>query len=181
MSNLTYSNWQEFVAELIESHKKHSCSTRDPIWMVQEKKIIHGMDADYASDSNWNYDGSLFDTVVDLFDSLDGAERHKINEYCLAEYDELFPELDDSIQCEVMEEMATELKCDWYEVHHVQEWVNVQAFLTRHDADRYIKRQSHNHGELRVYVESTWRSPQLRDVIQAILDGELKLVKGGES
>ena len=55
------------------------------------------------------------------------------------------------------------------------------GILTRHDADRYIKRQSHNHGELRVYVESTWRSPQLRGVIQAILDGELKLVKGGES
>ena len=127
MSNLTYSNWQEFVAELIESHKNIVAlpETRSG-WF--KRKIIHGMDADYASDSNWNYDGSLFDTVVDLFDSLDAAERHKINEYCLTEYDELFPELDDYIQCEVMEEMATELKCDWYEVHHVQEWVNVQAF-----------------------------------------------------
>ena len=42
------------------------------------------------------------------------------------------------------------------------------------------QRKGHNYKELRVYVESLWRSPQLCDLMQAILDGELKLVKAEE-
>lgn len=185
MSNFTYALWQDFVAELIESHEKHNCSTANPIWIVQERRVIHGMDSGYADESNWVTDGgdSIYKTAQELFEDLDAAGRHEVNGFCLKNHDLLFDDLDgdESAQDECLEEFASKLNYDWSKVYYVEEWVNIQAFLTRQDADRYIKRQAHHHGELRVYVESLWRSPQLKNLVEAILDGELKLVKGGEA
>ncbi|MDM1021637.1 hypothetical protein QSV37_15190 [Acinetobacter sp. VNK23] len=179
MSKFTYASWQDFVAELIESHEKHYCSTREPVWMVQEKQTIYGMDPDYVDDYKWVDDGEVFfDTPQELFDGQDGQTKHKINEISINEHEELFTDIDESTQCDVLESAAESLGRNWSKVHYVENWVNVQAFLTRHDADRFIKRQGHNYKELRVYVESLWRSPQLGNLVQAILDGELKLVKG---
>ena len=185
MSDFTYASWQEFVAELIESQEKHNCSTAYPIWMVQEKRVIHGMDSGYADEFNWITDGgdSIYKTSQELFENLDASGRHEINEFFLKNYDLLFDDLDGDAhaQDECLEEFAEKFNYDWVKAYFVEEWINIQAFLTRQDADRYIKRQSHNHGELRVYVESLWRSPHLKNLVQAILDGELKLIKGGES
>ncbi|HIN56140.1 MAG TPA: hypothetical protein EYM92_04185 [Acinetobacter pittii] len=179
MSNLTYANWQEFVAELIESHEKHCCSTRDPIWMVQEKTKVFGLDSDYSDEYKWIDDDSEYSSALDLFNDQSAHVKHEINGFALDDKDELFEELSDEDQEEVLDLVAANLNYNWSKVYYKEEWVSIQTFLTRHDADRFIVRQGHNYGELRVYVESTWRSPQLRDVIQAILDGELKLVKGG--
>ncbi|WP_168389485.1 hypothetical protein [Acinetobacter indicus] len=182
MSNLTYTSWQNLISELIESHKKHNCSTANPIWMVQEKKITYGMDSGYADESKWIIDGDYeYVSAQELFDGLDAAVKHEVNGYSVKEHDELFNDLEEDDQDEILETVASELNYDWSKFYYVEDWVNVQAFLTRHDADRFIKRQSHHYGELRVYVESLWRSPQLKDLVQAILDGELKLIKGAEA
>ncbi|NNP70433.1 hypothetical protein [Acinetobacter sp. Ac_5812] len=182
MSNFTYASWQDFVAELIESHEKHYCSTREPVWMVQEKQVTYGMDPDYVDDYKWIEEGeSTFCSPLELFNSQDAQTKHKINESSIKEHEELFTDLDESDQCDILEAVSKKLECNWYKTHYVENWVNIQVFLTRPDADRFIKRQGHNYRELRVYVESLWRSPQFSNLIQAILDGELKLVKGGDA
>lgn len=181
MSKFTNESWQEFLAELQESHDKHSCSTSEPIWMVQELKRTYGMDSDYSDQSVWVVDNeSKYKTAQDLFESLDASEQHKVNAFCLENSDILFDDLngDESSQDEILENFDAKHGRNWSKVYYVEKWVTVQAFVTRHDADRFIKKQSHNYGELRVYVESMWRSPQLGNLIQAVLDGELKLVKG---
>lgn len=183
MSNFTYATWQVFVAELQESHDKHNCSTRDPIWIVQELQKTYGMDSEYVDDSTWLVDGEgYYKNAQALFESLDAEERHDINAFVLKESDILFDDLDgdESSQDDLLEIYAHSKGFNWEKVYYVEEWVSVQTFATRHDADRFIKRQGHNYKELRVYVESLWRSPQLCDLMQAILDGELKLVKAEE-
>ena len=184
MSKFTYASWQNFVAELQESHDEHNCSTRDPIWMVQELQKTWGMDSDYSDSFKWVVDGeSEYKSAQVLFDDLDAHGRHEVNEFCLKDGDILFDDLDgdESSQDELLERFADELNYDWSKVYYSENWVTVQAFLTRQDADRFIGRHNHNFKELRVYVESMWRSPQLNNLIQAVLEGELKLVKGGES
>lgn len=184
MSNFTYATWQEFVAELQESHDKHNCSTRDPIWMVQELQRTYGIDSEYSDKSHWIMDGEgNYETAQCLFESLDADERHDINAYVLKESKILFDDLDgdESSQDDLLEGYARSKELNWEKIYYVENWVNVHVFATRHDADRFIKRQGYNYKELRVYVESLWRSPQLCDLMQAILDGELKLVKAGES
>lgn len=180
MSNFTYESWQEFVAELQESHDKHNCATSNPIWMVQELQKIGGMDPDYSDRSQWVIDGeNTHETAQALFDQLEAVERHAINAYTIRECDQLFDDLDGdhAAQDGLLECYALENNTNWCKVYYTENWVTVQAFATRHDADRFIKRQSHNYKELRVYVESMWRSPQLNNLIQAVLEGELKLVK----
>ncbi len=181
MSKFTNESWQEFLAELQESHDKHSCSTSEPIWMVQELKRTYGMDSDYSDQSVWVVDNeSKYKTAQELFESLDASDQHKVNEFCLEQSEVLFDDLDGFVfsQDEMLEDFDAKYGCNWSRYYYVEKWVTVQAFITRHDADRFIKKQSHNYGELRVYVESMWRSPQLGNLIQAVLDGELKLVKG---
>ncbi|MFW1664630.1 hypothetical protein [Acinetobacter ursingii] len=184
MSQFTYSSWQDFVAELRESHDKHNCSTRDPIWMVQKLQKTWGMSSDYSDSFKWVVDGEYkYETAQKLFDGLDARGRHEVNEFCLKESDVLFDDLDgdESSQDELLEKFASESDYDWSKVYYTEDWVTIQAFLTQQDANRFIERHNHNYKKLRVYVESTWRSPHLKNLIQAVLDGELKLVKGGEA
>lgn len=184
MSQFTYASWQEFVSELQESHDKHNCSTRDPIWMVQQLQKTWGVDPDYYDESKWIVDGEAkYGTAEELFKDQDAEVRHEINDFCLKDSNVLFDDLDgdESSQDELLENFATKFNYDWNKVYYTENWENIQAFVTRHGADRFIKCHGHNYKELRVYVESMWRSPQLNNLIQAVLEGELKLVKGGES
>lgn len=178
MSDLTYARWQTLVTELVDSHENHNCSTRDPIWMVQEKKKVFGLDSDYSDEYKWIDDDCEYSSALDLFNSQSAHVKHEINGFALEDQNELFEDLSDEDQEEVLDLVAANLNYNWSKVYYKEEWVSIQAFLTRHDADRFIIRQGHNYGELRVYVESLWRSPQLNAIVQAILAGELKLVKG---
>ena len=58
---------------------------------------------------------------------------------------------DESSQDDLLESYARSKGFNWEKVYYVEEWVSVQTFATRHDADRFIKRQGHNYKELRVY------------------------------
>ena len=184
VSQLTYESWQEFLSELQESHEKHNCSTSNPIWVVQENQKTWGMSPDYSDESAWIMDGDgEYETAQKLFDDLDAQGRHEVNDFCLKNSDVLFDDLDgdDSSQDELLEKFASELNYDWSKVYYIENWVGIQTFLTRNDANRFIQRHNHNYKELRIYVESSWRNPQLKNLIDAILEGELKLVKGGEA
>lgn len=180
MSNFTHESWQELVFELRESHKEHNCSTSSPVWAVQELKVIYGLDSDYSDESVWCIDGeTTHAAALEFFESLEAKVRHDINDYVLSQYEQLFTDdCDEYLRDAWLDEYITNERLEWKRIYYREEWVGVQVFATRHDADRYIERQSHNHGKLRVYVESLWSSPQMKDIFQAILDGELGFTKG---
>ncbi|WOE40095.1 hypothetical protein [Acinetobacter chinensis] len=177
MSIFTDETWQEFVLELRDSHINHVCGTRDPIWIVQELKKTWGIHSDFSDKYKWLVDGeSTYSTAQELFDDMDAAVRHEINAFIVEEKELLFNDLDgdEESQDQILTGFAEERNYDWKKSYFQEEWENVQVFATRPDADRFIERQSHNYGQLRVYVESIWQSTQLNNLIQAILNGELK-------
>lgn len=179
MSHFTYQSWQKFVDELIDSRANHVCGTREPFWVVQERKRQYGFSEDYSSKSVWVVDGeSIFQTSGDLYESLSAEERHDINSFALASHDLLFSDLDGdtSAQDKLLGEYVEEENLDWKVVFYKEEWQDVNVFLSHQDASRFIERQSHNYSELRIFVKSIWDSPHLCNLINAIASGELKLV-----
>ena len=53
---------------------------------------------------------------------------------------------------------------DWTEVHFRYRWEHVHAFLTQDAALAFMKREAHNHGPMRTWVESACRNPQMRQL-----------------
>lgn len=45
----------------------------------------------------------------------------------------------------------------------------MQSFLTVKAAEEYILDQKHNHGELRVYIESAYSNPEMRRLREILL------------
>ena len=117
--------------------------TSDPIFLVQEKERIYGMDEDYSDEYVW-YD-PYNDCEADL------EEEQKLNDDS-----RLYEEID--YDC-------------WQLIPYLDKQMTVQSFFTEKAAQEYIDRNSHRHsGKLSIYVDSLYRNSEMRMIRDFILN-----------
>lgn len=106
--------------------------TAEPIYLVQQKKRLYGVDPDIvdASEVIW------LDADNDCCE-VDGEEQAKLEE----SYQKTF---------------AVPLK--YHRTGYVDQWEFVQPFFTEAAAEAYIAANSHRMGETRIYVDSGYRN-----------------------
>jgi hypothetical protein len=106
-------------------------ATANPIFAVQKKRRIYGLDTDYAED----------DIVWLHCDGLEAdAEKRAVLEKAHDEGGEVPPE--------------------WRRTAYLDIWEFVSAFFTEAGAQRYIDENSHNLGTSRIYAESGHRNKE---------------------
>lgn len=182
MSQFTLDEWLQFVADLRTSQTEFNAGTANPIFHVQEEKKVYGFDPEYSDKSCWidGEDGTEFKSAQYYFDELDAEDNHELNSLAIEEHSELFSDLREDDQCDVLEKFSENKELHLYKTSFKTEWFDVGVFLTRQEADWFIKRKQHDYGKLRVFVKSLYMAPQFKGLIQAILNGEIKyVVKGG--
>ncbi|MEB3865936.1 ead/Ea22-like family protein [Acinetobacter sp. IK31] len=172
----TPETWAEFTQQLKNSWEKDNAGTDSPIFVVQAKNIVWGLDP--ASDSveitniiDVDQD-SKFKTIDDFFESLKAVDKHALNGLAIDEEDELFLDVKASTQINIIS--------DWNErnihiCHGKYFWEDVNCHLTRSAADAFIKRKSHDFGELRVFVKSLYWCEEFKNLLNAIISGEVGL------
>ncbi|MES5712049.1 ead/Ea22-like family protein [Acinetobacter baumannii] len=172
----TPETWAEFTQQLKNSWEQDNAGTDSPIFVVQEKKIVWGLDP--ASDSvevinivDADHE-STFKTIDDFFESLKATDKHALNGFAIEEEDELFLDVKATTQISILS--------DWYDrnihiCHGKYFWEDVNCHLTRSAADAFIKRKSHDFGELRVFVKSLFWCEEFKNLLNAIISGEVGL------
>lgn len=119
--------------------------TADPIYMVQEKRRIYGVDLDYTEHTQW-VEKENSETFFDTEEERDSY---------IAECKEDDPESDPP---------------EFREVGYIDIWVHIQPFFTRQGAERYIAENAHNLNEPRVYVESAYRNKEWQAIRSLLVE-----------
>lgn len=116
--------------------------TSDPIFLVQERKRIYGMDTNFLDD----------DQII--WYHCDGVEADEDEKVFLDDLDESGGDIDDC----------------WDKVGYIEEDKTVQSFFTEKAAQDFIDRNKHRYeGKPSIYVESLYRNPEMRLIRDFIL------------
>jgi hypothetical protein len=117
-------------------------ATGEPIFFVQERRRIYGMDPDYSDRPVWITE----DECVEITDEEEIASAD-------AYYDEHFKDPPG----------LTRTAC-------IDVWEYVQPFFSRKGADRYIEANRHNLKDPRVFVASAYRNDEWIAVRGSLLE-----------
>lgn len=174
-ATLTPDTWADFVARL-----RHDCvgegvkdhCTSNAIFIVQARRIVSGIDCDYADQKLVYCDDLDWKSPQAYWDAHDGdAVRGKLNAAAQAEYEHDFLALDVSEQWEILDALPDHYVTGWYE-----RWEYVNAHFTKDAAEAFIKRKKHDYRDgIRVYVESQQYTWEFNAIKEAILSGQLVL------
>lgn len=174
----TPETWAEFTQQLKKSWEKDNAGTDSPIFVVQAKNIVWGLDP--ASDSveitnivDVDQD-SKYKSVEEFFESLKATDKHDLNGLAIDEEDELFLDVKASTQFNIL----TDWNWNGHNVHICHGkyfWEDINCHLTRSAAEAFIKRKSHDYGELRVFVKSLYWCDEFKNLLNAIISGEVGL------
>lgn len=119
--------------------------TAYPIFEVQERKRVYGIDTDYDPKIAWLYD----DESVEVHEGHGGISSEALE----AKYQEDLNE-----------------PRGYRRVGYHEYWEYVQPFFTEVAANRYIQENGHNHaGELRVYAGSAYRNHEWQAVREQLM------------
>lgn len=119
-------------------------ATDCPIFIVQEKRRVYGMDPEYADD--------------DAIAWLD----------CENDYDQADPE--EHARLEALFDEGEDIPGKWTRTAYQDTWEYVTACFTEAGCAEYIRRNKHNHrGELRIYAASSYRNDEFRAVRDLLL------------
>ncbi len=152
---LTKETFDDFITRL-KFHNQgggvNDHCTANPIFIVQQKKRMSGMDGSYVDDYVWiNFDrghGEADERTARRLDALD---------------DDIFKERD--------------LK-GWEKIYYIDIWEYVSAHLTKEAAEAFIARKKHDYDQLRVYVDSQYHCWEYNAIIKGLLDGKI-VFQGG--
>lgn len=107
--------------------------TAVPIYFVQRKNRMYGLDPSYSCD------GIVWLNTEDCQEATPDEAAKFEQEY---------------------QELQIEKCSEWERVGYKDVWEHDQPFLTRQAAEDYLERQRHNLGEARIYVGSGNRNPE---------------------
>lgn len=174
----------ETFADFIERLKYHSRGegvnehcTADAIFIVQRKRLVSGIDADYTDQLMiWCDDWKWF-SIQEYWDDLDADGRVHLNKKSQEWCDKQFMKADSSDQWYLIGELEnhTVTGYQW-------EWEYVNSHFTREAAEAFIKRKSHDYRDgLRIYVDANIYCWEFNAIKEALMDGRLVLAerKGG--
>lgn len=118
--------------------------TADPIFLVQEKERVYGMDLEYAPESCY-YDWENYEEVSE--------EEYEKD---LKEWGENF---------------RSGARKSYEEVGYFDQWITKLFFFTHKAAQEYIDTRAYRHsGELRIYVASLCDNDEMRQLRNYILN-----------
>lgn len=143
----------EFLEELATRLREqdNEC-TSYPIYTVHEQVTINGLDTEYTDNVAWFYDGSMVGETA--YDEPTHSELEA------AHY-----------RGEDPPEGYTRTGIAHY-------WHMIEPFMTMDAAQAYIKSNSHRHsGDLRVYVESAHRNPEMRELRRLLAGPIVECIK----
>ncbi|MBU3166914.1 ead/Ea22-like family protein [Acinetobacter baumannii] len=172
----TPETWAEFTQQLKNSWENDNAGTDSPIFVVQSKNIVWGLDPTHDSVEITNIvdvdQESKYKSVEEFYDSLKAAEKHDLNGLAIDEEDELFLDVKVSTQINILSEWNER---NVYICHGKYFWEDINCHLTRSAAEAFIKRKSHDYGELRVFVKSLYWCDEFKNLLKAIINGEVGL------
>jgi hypothetical protein len=170
--------WAEFTQQLKNSWEKDNAGTDSPIFVVQAKNIVWGLDPTHDSVEITNIvdvdQDSKYKSVEEFFESLKATDKHDLNGLAIDEEDELFLDVKASTQFKIL----TDWNWNGHNVHICHGkyfWEDINCHLTRSAAEAFIKRKSHDYGELRVFVKSLYWCDEFKNLLNAIITGEVGL------
>lgn len=119
--------------------------TAHPIYVVQKRKRIYGLDPDWCDNLVWLCEGA--EAPDDAEETLQAKAFHEEHGY--------YPD-------------------DWTRTGYQDVWEFVQPFFAEKNAEEFIAQNKHNLGDCRIYVESGYRNMEwqtLRSVLLDLLEG----------
>ena len=121
-------------ARIVEDNRVNDHCTADPIFVVQQKKRIYGMDPSIDDiESFWSPEDDLFEVEES------------------AEFEKRFQE--DGFE-----------PAGYRRICYIDTWEFVQPFFTKAAAERYIEENRHRMKDPRVYVDSAYRNKEWQAV-----------------
>lgn len=171
----TQESWKKFVEILAKAQVEDNAATANPIFYVQEKEVMWGQDKDHSYDVQCfcTPDGTTHENTDDLYACLYAVDKHELNGVSLDEFSDMFLDLNEDDQEKVLEKWDSSYSKLYGSIY----WSDVCTHLTKEAADRYIKENAHNHKELRVYVKSLNRCPEMIALVQGVLNGQIGWVE----
>jgi len=131
------------IAERMDGQDNRA--TANPIFIVQERRRVFGIDTDWTGDVCWLYDG---EEVAETEDELERFLREN--------------------------DLGTEEDClecgDLVKTGYIDTFERVQPFFSRKAADDYIETNRHNLTDPRVYVDSAYRNKEWQAVRGVLLE-----------
>jgi len=165
---LTKDNYSDFIARLRNHNHgegvEYHC-TANPIFIVQSLKRISGIDIDYDPSYFWTDSDGEGEWTEEEF----SAELAEFVADC-GEHDEFDPNRD-----RVVERGGEML---FQKIGYHDNWEYECAHLTREAAEAFIKRKSHDHRKLRIYVDSQYWCWEFNSIIGGLLSGKIGLIEG---
>lgn len=147
-----------------DDHQNDHC-TADPIFVVQQRKRIYGIEMDYDPQIVWLHG----DEYTEL-----GPEQSAIAEEYFGECGRGPAFIADGVAYGALHEADPNAAMDAVEapdyvsnlrrLGYIDIWEFVQPFFTRQGAEAYIKSQAHRLTDPRVYVASAYRNPEWQGV-----------------
>jgi len=177
---MTGEQWDDFVTRLKHHNTGDGVNqhyTANPIFLVQKRVRIWGMETEYADSTKWvdrsGGEHEVYDTLADYYDELDEDIAQALDQYTETEtcgsYQK-FKELDEYDQMLFLGNKGHEVEQEGY----VDRWEYVNAHFTKEGAEAFIKRKRHDYPDgLRVYVDSEYQCSEFNAVIEAILNGQV--------
>lgn len=168
---LTAETWADFVTRLkyhSEGEGAYDHSTADALFIVQNKRLVSGIDRDYASDLMIYCDDYEWFSPLEFWADLDEDSRADLNKKSRDETSSYFTDLSTFEQWLVLEDLE-----DHTVTGYAWEWEYVNSHFTKEAAEAFIKRKSHDYRELRVFVESQYWAWEFNAIKNAIMNGQL--------
>jgi hypothetical protein len=127
-----------------EIRSQDNLATENPIFMVQRRRRIYGMDWKYTDDCTWVHEGGGEEIDEEARENLEESWQTNGCTYIYG--------------------------C--HRVGYIDIWENIQPFFTRKGAEEYIRVNGHNlKPETQIYVEAGWRNYEWA-VVRALLSGD---------
>jgi len=171
---LSSDSWSDFVARL-----RHDCvgegvhdhRTADAIFKVEARVIIYGIDRAYTDKQAVICDDSTWFSPQEYWEDLDDEQQSRLNQVVQQSHECDFLELDESDQCDVLDEIDDHSVVGWDE-----KWEHVNSHFTKDAAEAFIERKRHDYRKgIRVYVDAQTHCWEYNTIKEAILQGRIGL------
>jgi hypothetical protein len=170
-AELTADTFNDFVQRLRHHVRGEGVDwhyTADPMFTVQARRIIFGIDCAYTDKLAVYVDESMYFSPQEYWDDNEGM-REELDALGKDTADGPFLTLSADVQWDILGELREHTVSGWDE-----RWEFVNAHFTKEAAEAFIKRKKHDYRDgLRVYVEAQVYSWEFNAIVNGLLDGQI--------
>lgn len=144
---LNKETFEDFISRLRYHHNGEGVNdhcTRDPLFIVEKRVRVTGMDSAYVDDYIWiNFDRDHEEADARTSKRLDA--------------------LDD----------AGRSTGSWEKIYYCDHWEYVSTHFTKEAAEAFIARKKHDYDKLRVYVDAQLYCWEFNAIVNGLLEGNI--------